>query len=128
MTIRKSRWFRFEPFDTLLFTDEGGDRFDVFELQAFDWGHVAKVPVVGANPSLDGKEERPVGVMVWFVDDRQMGWSVLGSAEIGSVTFGAMSGIELSALLDQAGVLRLDSHIGADNTSSHQEHSNCGHG
>ncbi len=61
--------------------------------------------MVGLGSSLNGEQEGAVCVMVWFVDDGEVGGSLVGATEIGAVAFGAMGDIELGASRDELGVL-----------------------
>ena len=75
----------FEALALLFGPDEGNHCFDLFAVEpSYRW-HVAEGPVVLWGAVGDGRPVGVVGVMVGFVDDRQLRRSLVGAPEIGAV-------------------------------------------
>jgi hypothetical protein len=69
-----------KAFDALTLSDEGDDGVDIVGGQAGDRWHVTEVPMMGAGAVSNREMEGTVGVMTRFIDDREVGWPLVGPA------------------------------------------------
>lgn len=111
----KSWGVRFEALDALVLSDEGRNRLDILGGNALDRRHVARVPVVLLHSPRHGEQESAIGMVVGFIEDREVRGPLSGTAEVGAMAFGAIQCVEVSASLDQTLILGRDGSFRAYN-------------
>lgn len=119
---------------TLEVSDIGNDRLDLRVLHVGKRGHIAEVPVVRPDSTIDGHVERDICMVRRFVNDVDQGRTLFRAEAAGSVTGGAvrfecgLSGCELGGylhLLDRGCEFRrsrLGRSVGASDEAGGKDH------
>ena len=97
-----------ESFALLDGPDKRSDGREVFGVEVRDGWHVSEVPVVLSDASERSDVEGPVGVMGWFVEDREVRRPLVGAAEVDAMAFGARLFVQIPTCGKQIRGDRLD--------------------